>query len=146
MSTSNTCSYLQAQAGSGCWSLAQQCNITLDQLSQYNTATNFCDTIQVGQYVCCSAGFLPDFSPQPSSDGSCYTYVVQSGDTCGSIAQANQMNADKITNVNNQTWGWSGCTGLLAGQRICLSDGTPPFPEGVPSAICGPQVSPSLPL
>jgi chitinase len=142
MSTIATaCTYVQVQAGNGCWDLAQQCNITEYQLLQYNPTPNLCSTIQVGDYVCCSAGFLPDFSPQPYSNGNCYTYTVQSDDTCDAIAAANRMSADTINNVNSQTWGWTGCTGLQAGQRICLSEGTPPFPLPVPSAECGPQVS-----
>ncbi|KAK3938836.1 glycoside hydrolase superfamily [Diplogelasinospora grovesii] len=141
----NTCTYIQAQAGDGCWALAQRCGITQDQLQQYNTAHNFCNTIQVGEYVCCSAGSLPDFSPKPYSNGTCYTYTAQPGDTCYAIATANRMTVDKITQVNNLTWGWTGCSGLQIGQRICLSGGTPPFPAPVANAVCGPQVPGTVP-
>lgn len=136
----NTCTSIQANAGDGCWAIAQRCGITQDQLLQYNTAPDFCNTIQVDQWVCCSAGSLPDFSPQPYSNGTCYTYAAQDGDTCYSIATANQVTVDKITQVNGQAWGWTGCTGLQIGQRICLSTGTPPFPAPVENAACGPQV------
>jgi chitinase len=141
MSTIATaCPYVQAQAGNSCWDLAQQCNITEYQLTQYNPATN-CSIIQVGDYFCCSAGFLPDLSPQPDSNGNCYTYKIKSDDTCDAIATANRMSADMIANVNYQTWGWTGCDGLQAGQIICISEGAPPFPEPVPDTECGPQVS-----
>jgi chitinase len=139
--TPGVCSYLQAQVGDTCLSLSQGCNITLYQLTQDNPVLN-CDAIQVNQYVCCSAGYLPDFSPKPYSNGTCYTYTVQPGDSCSSIAQANQISSeDTINNVNSQTWGWSGCANLLASQTICLSDGIPPFPSSIQNAECGPQVS-----
>ena len=64
-----TCSYIQANAGDGCWALAQRCSITQDQLTQYNTEPNFCNNVQNKQYVCCSAGSLPDFSPKPYDNG-----------------------------------------------------------------------------
>jgi chitinase len=135
-----TCTYEKAQANDGCWALAQRCGITQDQLVQYNTAPNFCNTIQVGQAVCCSAGSPPDFSPQPYSNGTCFTYTAQLNDTCDSIATAYLTTIDKISQASNKTWGWTGCTGLQAGQRICLSEGTPPFPATIPNAVCGPQV------
>ncbi len=135
-----TCSYIQAQAGDGCWALAQRCGITQDQLTQYNTAPNFCNTVQDKQYVCCSAGSLPDFSPKPYDNGTCYTYIVQHGDLCSTIASANLMSADDIPIYNSQAWGWQGCNDLQFGQRICLSSGIPPFPAPVEGNLCGPQV------
>ncbi|KAJ5745883.1 glycoside hydrolase [Penicillium odoratum] len=36
--------------------------------------------------------------------------------------------------------GWLGCDDLQAGENICLSEGEPPFPSAVESAVCGPQV------
>jgi chitinase len=136
----NTCTFIQAQAGEGCFALAQRCNITQDQLEQYNSASKFCDNIQASQYVCCSAGNLPDFSPKAYDNGTCFTYDVQAGDSCFSIASAAQLKADKLNDVNNQTWGWMGCDGLQAGQRICLSEGNPAFPPPISGAVCGPQV------
>ena len=140
-----TCSYIQANAGDGCWQLAQRCNITQDQLTQYNTVPNFCNTVQKNQTVCCSAGSLPDFSPKPYPNGTCYTYVVNPDDTCDSIAAANLMNASSIPLYNSQSWGWQGCNPLQKGQRICLSSGTPPFPAPVAGNVCGPQVRPLSP-
>lgn len=142
--TGSTCKYTQAQANDGCWSLAKRCGISQDDLTKYNPEPNFCNTIIVGQYVCCSEGSLPDFSPQPYSNGTCFTYAVQSDDTCFSIANANHMNVSKISTVNSNTWGWSGCQDLQLGQRICLSDGMPPFPAPMANALCGPQVNTPL--
>jgi chitinase len=127
----DTCSYTQAQSGDGCWSLSQTCGITQQQFENYNGDQNVCNTIQVGQYFCCSPGTLPDFSPQPQSDGSCTTYTIKSGDTCATIASAHTMTVDQINNRNGQTWAWAGCTHLLIGQVICLSTGTPPMPASI---------------
>jgi chitinase len=124
----DTCSYTQAQPGDGCWSLAQTCGITQEQLEDYNGGPDFCNNVPVGQYVCCSSGSLPDFSPQPQPDGSCTTYTVQSGDTCGTIASGHTMTVDDITARNTQTWAWMGCQDLLIGAILCLSTGTPPMP------------------
>ncbi|KAJ5765052.1 glycoside hydrolase [Penicillium odoratum] len=137
---SSTCSYIQVDSGDGCWSLANRCGITEDELTTYNTATDFCNDLEANQYICCSEGTLPDFSPKPYSNGTCYTYTVQSGDTCEAIAKAELMDEDKISGYNNETWGWSGCSDLILGQRICLSNGTAPFPSALESALCGPQV------
>ncbi|KAL1966730.1 hypothetical protein VTN77DRAFT_3927 [Rasamsonia byssochlamydoides] len=100
-----------------------------------------CSDLQIGQYVCCSSGSLPDFAPQPYSNGTCYTYTVQSGDTCSAIAATYQMEVSVIENSNNNTWGWMGCSDLLVGMNICLSSGNPPYPANVPNAVCGPQVN-----
>lgn len=137
----STCNYAQVQAGEGCFALARSCSITQDQLQQYNTAANFCSSLQPGQYVCCSPGDHPDFAPKPNANGTCYVYITQAGDSCSAVAAAHQTTVDNITSFNSQTWGWSGCSGLQVEQRICLSEGTPPFPSPVQGAVCGPQVS-----
>ncbi len=137
----NTCTYIQAQANDGCWSLAQRCGITQDQLTQYNTEVNFCNNILLNQYVCCSAGSPPDFSPKPSANGTCYTYAIATNDICSTIAAANYITVDQIESYNSQTWGWIGCGDLQIGQEICLSSGSPPFPAPVQGNVCGPQVS-----
>lgn len=137
----DTCNYIQAQSGDGCYSLAQRCGISQDDFTTYNPTPFSCDTIEVGDYVCCSAGTLPDFSPQQQANGDCASYTVQSGDTCSSIATANQIKDwHDIEKVNNQTWAWAGCSRIQIGQNICLSSGIPPFPSPVESAVCGPQV------
>lgn len=137
---SDVCSYIQAHAGDGCWSLAQRCGISQQDLTSYNPAPNFCNNILADQYVCCSEGSLPDFSPKPDDDGNCYVYVIKQDDTCLDIAKANKMDADKIPDYNNLTWGWTGCNMLQRGQKICLSEGMPPFPSPADGVNCGPQV------
>ncbi|KAL3477790.1 glycoside hydrolase superfamily [Aspergillus californicus] len=137
---SDVCSYIQVGAGDGCWALADACGITQDELTSYNTADGFCDNLLENQYVCCSEGSLPDFSPQPDDDGNCYVYVIQKYDTCDAIATAKLMDSDDIPDYNTLTWGWAGCNKLQEGQSICLSEGVPPFPEAVEGNVCGPQV------
>ncbi|KAI8966243.1 class 5 chitinase 1 [Daldinia sp. FL1419] len=140
-----TCKYIQAKPGDGCWALARRCGITEEQLESYNGGASFCDSMTIGQYVCCSSGSLPDFSPQPV-DGKCYAYTIQAQDTCASVAEAhNIMKVAVIEDNNNQTWGWMGCSDLQIGQNICLSPGSPPFPVNIPNAVCGPQVNGTTP-
>ncbi|KAK3936951.1 hypothetical protein QBC46DRAFT_461157 [Diplogelasinospora grovesii] len=83
-------------------------------------------------HVCCSAGTLPDFAPKPNPDGSCATYTVQSNDNCAGIGAANSLTTDQLTNFNNDTWAWNGCSNLW------LRD--PPMPAPLANALCGPQV------
>jgi len=135
-----TCTYTQAVANDGCWSLADRCHITQAQLISYNNDTNLCNNIKVNQYICCNAGSPPDFSPKPNADGSCKSYTVQSGDYCAAIAAANSITVTDIENRNNNTWGWTGCGYLLVGEIICLSTGSPPMPGAISNAMCGPQV------
>ncbi|KAK3333837.1 hypothetical protein B0T19DRAFT_399472 [Cercophora scortea] len=133
-----TCKYVQAVSGDYCSLLADKCGITLAQLQARNGGeVSFCSGLQVGQYVCCSTGDLPDFSPRGNSDGSCFEYTIQADDTCESIATANQMEVDVINDVNGQTWGWSGCSDIQPGQVICLSIGDAPMPSYMSNAICG---------
>jgi chitinase len=142
--TESTCKYIQANAGDGCWALAQRCGITQAQFESYNGGSGICSTVQVDQYVCCSAGSLPDFSPQPTN-GNCFPYTIQTGDFCAAIAKTHQMQVSVIENNNNLTWGWMGCNDLQIGQTICLSPGKPPFPANVPNSVCGPQVNNTTP-
>lgn len=101
---SDTCRYTQVQSGDGCFAVSERCGITISELESYNGGENFCSTLQVDQYVCCSPGSLPDFSPQPGGDGSCFAYTVNEGDNCADIATRNQMTVADIENRNSQTW------------------------------------------
>lgn len=136
----STCSYVQVVSGDSCGSLVTECGITADEFYEYNPASNLCSALAVGQYVCCSAGDLPDLAPSAYTNGTCYTYDVQSGDTCSAIAAKYTLTVDDIDNFNSQTWGWYGCDDLQAGASICLSNGTAPFPLPLANAVCGPQV------
>lgn len=134
-----TCDYIQVNPGNGCWKLAQRCGTSQAKLKGFNKP-NLCNTLKADQYVCCFEGSLPDFSPKPNADGSCHAYAVNDDDTCAKIAEASQMKAENIPKFNGDTWGWAGCRRIQVGQKICLSEGTPPFPAPMQNAICGPQV------
>ncbi|KAJ5970828.1 uncharacterized protein N7479_000746 [Penicillium vulpinum] len=79
-------------------------------------------------------------APQASSDGICYKYVVQAGETCSTIAQAHSITTADIETYNARSWAWSECGQIPQGTFICLSAGEPMMPVALPNAICGPQV------
>ena len=134
------CTTVQVVSGDSCWSLSQECGISSSDFTMYNPDPNLCSTLQVGQHVCCSAGTLPNFAPQPNADGSCATYTIQSGDYCSAIAANNDITTDQLNTFNTDTWAWNGCNSLWVGTIICLSTGTPPMPAALANAVCGPQV------
>ncbi|KAF3401943.1 hypothetical protein F1880_009951 [Penicillium rolfsii] len=139
-----TCSTVQANPGDTCTSLASECGITLSEFEDYNPSSTMClasnSSLMSGQHVCCSSGTLPDFSPSPYSNGTCYTYFVQTGDSCNALAATWSLTVDEIESYNKDTWGWMGCGDLLANSKICLSSGSPPMPASIANAVCGPQV------
>lgn len=157
------CRDIQVVQGDSCASLASRCGISGINFEKFNPKTNLCSTLMPKQYVCCTAGDLPDReylhlpkappvrlhtsplltlsdTPQPGADGSCRAYRVAGGDGCWSIAEAFGITQTHIENVNKKTWGWAGCSALQAEQVICLSSGSPPFPPAIPDTACGPQV------
>ncbi|KJX95243.1 hypothetical protein TI39_contig4126g00012 [Zymoseptoria brevis] len=143
------CPYLSVVAGDTCISLADKCgNLTISDFQSYNGAGNspdynatFCGALDVNQVVCCGAGNYPDFTPKPNPDGSCIEWTVKANDTCTDVGILYNTTVEAIERVNaNKTWGFGGCYFLIPGQKICLSEGTPPFPAPVDNAQCGPQI------
>ncbi|PGH08766.1 hypothetical protein AJ79_05865 [Helicocarpus griseus UAMH5409] len=134
------CKAIQVVPGDSCASLASRCGITGLEFERHNPNPNLCSTLMPKQWVCCTPGDLPDYRPQPGADGSCYIYTVQPGDGCWAIADSFGISQTVIENNNDDTWGWAGCDRLQAGQKICLSSGSPPFPPPIENAQCGPQV------
>lgn len=134
------CTTTTIVSGDWCARVAQRCGISEDQLVSYNPRARFCNTLMPGEKVCCSLGTLPDLTPKPNPDGSCFTYTTVSGDSCSVIAAAHSLTAARIEELNRNTWGWNGCGRLWVGVNLCLSTGTPPFPAPVPNAVCGPTV------
>ncbi|KAM0249269.1 hypothetical protein ACHAP5_002921 [Fusarium lateritium] len=133
------CRAIQVNSGDSCPSLAKRCKVTTANFNKYNTKKNFCSTLAVKQWVCCSAGTLPDKTPQPSKDGTCYIYKIKSGDGCYSLGQNFGITQKFIEDVNKNTWGFAGCNKLQLGQPICLSKGKNPMPMPIANAVCGPQ-------
>lgn len=136
----NTCSTIRVNFGDTCPSLADECGISGAEFSKYNPDDSLCTSLMPGQYVCCSAGELPDMSPQPNDDGTCASHLVQAGESCSEIATANALTVDELESFNQNTWGWMGCDHLQSQQTICLSKGDPPMPTEIKNAECGPQV------
>lgn len=130
-----------------CGVLASRCGISGADFMKYNPAPSLCATLQPGQRVCCTAGTLPDLTPKKNSDGSCATYTIAANDWCSKIAGANGLTVSQIEMFNKQTtWGWTGCSNIMVGLKICLSDGTPPMPAPMANAVCGPIKPGSLPV
>ncbi|KAK9415412.1 putative chitinase [Seiridium unicorne] len=133
------CSTIKVVSGDSCDLLASRCGISGDDFTKYND--DICSTLVPGQRVCCSEGTLPDITPKPNSDGSCYSYTVQKDESCSTIGAEYGMTNEKIEEYNNgTTWGWFGCQKLPALLTICLSEGDPPLPNAVDNAQCGPTV------
>jgi chitinase len=121
--SSGSCSTLEVASGDSCATLATACGITAAQLTQFNPSSTLCSGLAPGQHVCCSAGSLPDFAPQPQSDGSCFSYTIQANDNCDVIGAEFSLTETDIMNFNTETWGWQGCGDVQLGQIICLSSG-----------------------
>ncbi|KAH8901623.1 hypothetical protein GQ53DRAFT_851577 [Thozetella sp. PMI_491] len=131
------CTTATVQGGDSCGSMATKCGISGADFMKYNPADNFCSTLMPNQKVCCSAGTIP--TPKQYDNGTCFTYFVQGGDTCSSIALSNGLTPANIEKFNDgKTWAWIDCPSLQAGINICLSDGTPPLPAPYANAVCGP--------
>ncbi|GKU22689.1 unnamed protein product [Fusarium langsethiae] len=133
------CRAIQVVSGDSCASLAKKCKVSTTNFNKYNNKKNFCSTLAPKQWVCCSAGTLPDKTPQPSKDGTCFIYKIKSGDGCYSLGVNFGITQNFIEDVNKNTWGFNGCNRLQLGQPICLSKGKNPMPMPIAGAVCGPQ-------
>ncbi|KAK4465311.1 glycoside hydrolase, subgroup, catalytic core [Cladorrhinum samala] len=138
------CTTTTIVSGDWCARVAQRCGISEDQLVSFNSRPLFCNTLMPGEKVCCSPGTLPDLTPKPNPDGSCFTYTTVAGDSCSAIAAAHSLTTARIEELNRNTWGWNGCGRLWVGVNLCLSTGAAPFPAPVANAVCGPTVPGTL--
>ncbi|PYI35708.1 glycoside hydrolase, partial [Aspergillus indologenus CBS 114.80] len=136
-----TCTAVQVVSGDTCTTLATECGITATELSTYNPSSTLCSNLTVGEYICCTEGSAPDYAPSPDADGYCYSYLIQTGDSCDVLAATYTLTTAEIESYNNETWGWLGCGDLLVGEYMCLSSGYPPMPAVIANAVCGPQVN-----
>jgi hypothetical protein len=135
------CKAIQAVPNDGCWSLAKNCGISQSDFGKYNAGVaNLCASgIQNGSYYCCSAGTLPDRSPKPLADGTCYTVTANSDTRCYLLENQYHIPTGNIEEYNKHTWGWTGCSGIIPGMKMCLSKGDPPMPTILGDVQCGPQ-------
>lgn len=136
------CKTISVQSGDDCGSLASKCGLKSSDFSTLNDNPKLCSSLVEGQVVCCSRGKLPDLRPKPNPDGSCATYQTVQDDGCGKIAASLGLTVDAIEGFNKKTWGWNGCkpNRLALHFKLCVSDGSPPMPEPVSNAVCGPTV------
>jgi hypothetical protein len=133
---------VQVGSPDSCENLAAKCGIPPATFTKLHPEDDFCSKLMPKQHVCCTAGTLPDFSPKPNDDGSCNVYTVKANDNCDSISAEYSLSREKLSTYNKDTWGWGGCsleTYLFPNQKICLSTGSPPFPDEIANAQCGPQ-------
>ncbi|KAL6801940.1 glycoside hydrolase family 18 protein [Trichoderma sp. SZMC 28012] len=135
LATRATCKTTTVKPNDGCAAVATRCKISQADLQKFNPAKNFCKTLtfcstmKAGQPVCCTHGKLPDITPKPNKDGSCFVYTIKAEDGCDYIAASHGLTKAKIEDLNKKTWGWNGCGQvLIKDAQICLSTGTPPFP------------------
>ena len=141
----DTCSYIQVESGDGCWSVSQRCGISTADLEDYNPKEDFCDTLQPGDYVCCSAGDpyeepKPD-PPKENPDGTCASHLIQEGNTCDVLATQYGVTVQDLEDWNEgKTWGWTDCKGAMLGYKMCVSSGNPPLPAPQAGSQCGPLV------
>lgn len=135
------CNTTQVASGDTCATLAGKCGISADDFAELNKDPQLCSSLLPGQHICCSPGELPDLSPRKQADGTCATHVVADNEHCAGIAATNSITSGQIESFNKGTWGWMGCDFLEAGFVLCLSDGSPPMPANIPSAVCGTQVN-----
>lgn len=142
LSSRALCRAIQVKQGDGCGSLATRCGISGPNFEKFNSnVPNLCSTLKDKQYVCCSAGDLPDHTPQPQANGICFTYEVTAADSgCWDIADRHGITVEDIETYNKKTWGWGTCENLNKFTTICLSKGNPPMPKEDPTALCGPTV------
>ncbi|KAE8404436.1 hypothetical protein BDV37DRAFT_293915 [Aspergillus pseudonomiae] len=134
------CSTIQVEGGDDCAALATKCGISAADFTEYNSDPQLCSSLKPGQHVCCSSGTLPDFAPKPNPDGSCASYTIQEDDNCADLAAQYSLTKEDLEGFNKKTWGWNGCSNVWIGTIICLSSGSPPMPNPVANAVCGPQV------
>ena len=129
------CRSIKVQAGDGCWALADRCKITQKNLVKFNPRNNFCNTLVVGEPVCCSAGTLPETIPPGNSDGTCKTRNVVSGDSCGTLASKCGLSSNDFMKVNTKQ---DLCSTLAVGQPVCCTRGTLPDvrPKPKPNGYC----------
>lgn len=83
-----------------------------------------------------------------NADGSCYAHTMASGETCEFLLEkfTNIKTLDNLYAWNKNTFNWNGCNNghPWAGDKVCVSDGTPPRPPVNKDAVCGPQAPGAL--
>ena len=113
--------------GDSCWGIAQRCGVTEANLYKWNGggSSAFCSSIQPGDYLCCSAGTMPNMDPKPNLDGTCTYVQVESGDTCLTIAENRCPSKISQTQLSSFNSGIN-CNNLKLKSVVCCTQGTKP--------------------
>lgn len=121
------------QTGDGCWDIANDNNIALDDFYAWNPAVKTdCSGLQANVYVCVrreSEAPAPTtveptgiLTPTPIQSGmveGCMDfYFVQAGDDCWSIAEDNKIALEEFYAWNPAVK--TDCSGLLANVHVCI--------------------------
>ena len=111
------CKTTTVQSNDGCWSVAKRCGISQSDLEKYNRV-NLCETLILGERVCCTSGTLPSTLPPGNPDGTCKTRSVMVGDSCGSMASKCGISPNDFTTANPKP---DLCSTLAVGQPVCCT-------------------------
>lgn len=147
----NCNSFYLVQSGDTCSNIASKNGVTVAQLATWNTGIGgaSCTGMWAGYYLCTGVIGSTTTQPPPASttptpiqDGmvsNCNSfYLVQSGDTCSSIASSKGVTVAQLANWNTGIGGTS-CTGMWAGYYLCIgvegTSTTPPPSNTTPSPI-----------
>ncbi|KAL8335759.1 hypothetical protein RB598_009788 [Gaeumannomyces tritici] len=121
------CRSITVSAGNGCWDLASRCGISQQDISRFNSASNFCSTLQPDQTICCSSGTLPKpKEPEGNSDGTCITEKVEEGDDCGKLVSRCGRGLTPALFYKYNEGKSNLCATLQPGQRVCCTQGKLP--------------------
>lgn len=137
--------FYQVQSGDTCTTIASKQGVTIAQLAAWNTEIGgtACTGIWVDYHIC--TGVVggspteptptddPNPTPQPIQEGmvdNCNRWhLVESGDTCGTIAADAGITVADLAKWNTGIGG-TACTGMWLGYYLCtgVSGGTPTEP------------------
>ena len=99
--------YYSIQYQDICFNVAIRAHLTIGQFLALNPNIN-CNTLQIGQQVCVSN--VATSTPKQQCS---FSYVIQNGDTCFSLAVKYGLNLNRLASSLN-------CSNLQIGQDICI--------------------------
>jgi LysM repeat protein len=103
------------QDGDTCGKISSISNVYIAQLYALNPSINIeCTNLKIGQNLCISSSSVPPCAAR---------YVVQSYQTCSSIAQTNGLKLQTLQILN--PFINSACSNLMPGDNICVSSAIP---------------------
>ena len=98
--TGSTTQYYTVKSGDSLWKIANQFNVSVDDLISANNLTT--TTLQIGQQLIIP-GQTNVPSPPPTYENNTFNYTVQSGDSLWLIANRYNTTVDELKRLNNLT-------------------------------------------